>query len=253
MAYTSLPLTGRIAMITGASSGIGAATARRLAAQGAQVALAARRTDRLQNLADEIGESAVPFECDITRTGAVHDLAERVSTALGEPDVLVNNAAVMLPNPLADARIDEWQRMIALNVTALLEVTAAFLPHLSKAIERGRPADIVNVSSTGADVQVPSFAVYGSTKAAMSYLSRSLRVELAPQGLRITDIKPGGTDTELFQHGSHSGIRERLIGAAQQMRLLDPEDVADAISYAITRPAHVCLSQMTVMPLTQAQ
>lgn len=140
-----------------------------------------------------------------------------------------------------------------LNLVAVLRVTRALLPGLKAAAANGGPADIVNISSTGADIPVPAFAVYGATKAALSYLSRALRVELASTGLRVTDIKPGGVATELLGHATHPGIREQLATAAESGRLLKPDDVADTISYAVSRPPHICLSQLTVMPLSQPQ
>jgi NADP-dependent 3-hydroxy acid dehydrogenase YdfG len=239
------PLTGRTALVTGAASGIGAATAEHLAAAGAHVVLVARRADRLHALAEKIGAVAVPT--DITRPADLTALRDRA----GDVDLLVNNAAVMLPYPLAEGRAAEWQHMLGLNLAALLQVTRAFLPGLLTAAADGRVADIVNVSSTGADVPTPAFAVYGATKAAVSHLSAALRAELSSTGLRVTDIKPGGVDTELLHHATHPGIRARLAAAPRQMRLLDADDVADAITYAVTRPRHVCLSGLTVEPSTQ--
>ncbi|WP_264159545.1 SDR family oxidoreductase [Actinomadura rudentiformis] len=215
--------------------------------------MVARRADRLAALAGEIGERALAVPADLTQRGAVDKITEDVTARLGAVDLLVNNAAVMLPNPIADRRGEEWRHMLDLNLTALLGVTHALLPGLLATAARGGTADIVNLSSTGADAPVPAFAVYGATKAAVSYLSRALRAELAPTGVRITDVKPGGVVTELFDHATHSGIRERMITAARSGTLLNAEDVADAICYAVSRPAHVCLSQLTVMPLTQPQ
>ncbi|WP_133908896.1 SDR family oxidoreductase [Actinophytocola oryzae] len=250
---STAPLTGRVALVTGAASGIGAATARRLAADGACVALVARRADRLAALASEIGEQALAVPADLTRPDSIDRIAEDVTARLGAVDLLVNNAGVMLPNPIADRRGTEWQHMLDLNLIALLHVTRALLPGLLVAATEGRTADIVNLSSTGADAAVPAFAVYGATKAAVSYLSRALRAELAPTGVRITDVKPGGVATELFDHATHPDLREGMMTAARNGRLLNADDVADAICYAVSRPAHVCLSQLTVMPLAQPQ
>jgi NADP-dependent 3-hydroxy acid dehydrogenase YdfG len=238
-------LSGRTALVTGAASGIGAATAARLARAGARVALVARRADRLGPLAAEIGATAVP--ADITAPGAAAALRERV----GEVDLLVNNAAVMLPNPLLAGKDTEWRRMLELNLAALLEVTRAFLPGLVGAAEAGRAADVVNVSSTGAGAATPAFAVYGATKAAVSHLSAALRAELAATGLRVTDLRPGGTDTELLEHATHPGIRARMAVAAGSGTLLAADDVADAVLYAVTRPRHVCVTGLTVTPVGQ--
>ncbi len=248
---STAPLAGRQALITGAASGIGAATARRLAEDGARVVLVARRADRLKALADEIGDQAVAIPADLTDRHAVEALGDRVN--LKTVDLLVNNAAVMLPNPLTEGRDEEWRQMLDLNVSAVLHTTRTLLPSLQAAASAGRAADVVNVSSTGADVPVSAFAVYGATKAALSYLSRALRVELAATGLRVTDVKPGGVATELFEHTTHTGIRDRLASAVRSGKLLDPATVADAIAYAVSRPVGTCLSQLTVMPSAQPQ
>jgi NADP-dependent 3-hydroxy acid dehydrogenase YdfG len=239
---TTLPLAGRTALVTGASSGIGAATARHLAAVGAHVVLVARRAERLHALADEVGGAALPV--DITRPDGLANLADRA----GDVDLLVNNAAIMLPNPLSGGATSEWDQMLGLNLAALLHVTHACLPGLLRAAAAGTGADIVNVSSTGADTATPAFAVYGATKAAVSHLSAALRGELTASGVRVTDVKPGGVDTELLHHATNPEIRARLMAAPRSMRLLDADDVADAITYAVTRPAHVCLSSLTVVP-----
>jgi NADP-dependent 3-hydroxy acid dehydrogenase YdfG len=239
------PLTGRTALVTGAASGIGAATARRLAAAGAHVVVVARRAERLLPLAEEIGGTAVPT--DIT---SPDDLVALQGLA-GPVDLLVNNAAIMLPNPMTEARDAEWRQMLGLNLVALLEVTRVFLPGLLAAAAAGRTADVVNVSSTGADAATPAFAVYGATKAAVSHLSAALRAELSSTGVRVTDVKPGGVDTELLHHATHPGIRAQLAAAPRQMRLLDADDIADAITYAVTRPRHVCLAGLTVTPTSR--
>lgn len=252
MTIRATPLTDRVAVVTGAASGIGAATARTLIDHGARVVLVARRGDRLSALAEQLGCRAVAAPADITDPDAVDGVVAQANS-LGPVDLLVNNAGVMLANPLTERRDDEWQRMIGVNLTGILNLTRAFLPDLLSTAASGRAADIVNVSSTGADVRVPGFAVYGATKAAISYLSAALRAELAGSNLRITDIKPGGVRTELAEHTSHPRIREQLRTAHERMRLLGPGDVAEAIVYAVTRPPHVCLSQLTVMPVNQAQ
>lgn len=245
-------VTDRVAVVTGAASGIGAATARHLIDHGASVVLVARRVDRLVDLADRLGPRALAAPADVTDPDAVAGLVD-VAAALGTVDILVNNAGLMSANPLVDKREDEWRRMVEVNLTGTLNMTGAFLPQLLTAAASGRPADIVNVSSTGADYSVPGFAVYGATKAAISYLSAALRTELAARTLRVTDLKPGGVHTEVASHTSNPRIREQLATAHERMRLLDPDDVADAIVYAITRPAHVCVSQLSVLPVDQAR
>ncbi|MFI6223925.1 SDR family oxidoreductase [Nocardia salmonicida] len=237
--------------MTGAASGIGAATARRLAADGAHVALLARRTDRLAALAADIGSQALAVPADLTDFDAIGPLIDHVTDRLGTINLLVNNAAIMLPNSVTDQRVEEWQSMIDLNLAALLHITHATLPGLLDTATSGRIADIVNISSTGADTPVPAFAVYGATKAAISYFSRALRTELAATGIRITDIKPGGVSTELFDHATHPELRETMTAASNSGKLLHADDVADTISYTVTRPAHICLSQITVVPRAQ--
>ncbi|MGW3544768.1 SDR family oxidoreductase [Nocardia niigatensis] len=248
---TTNPLSGRVALVTGAASGIGAATARRLAADGARVALVARRTDRLRALADDIGDRALALPADLTQLDTIDPLIDETTDRLGTIDLLVNNAAIMLPNPVTDQRGKEWQRMIDLNLAALLHITRATLPGLLSAAVDGRAADVVNISSTGADAPVSAFAVYGATKAAVSYFSRALRTELAATGVRVTDIKPGGVATELFDHATHPQLRERMVAASNSGKLLYANDIADTISYVVTRPEHICLSQITVVPRTQ--
>ena len=170
-------LNGRTAVVTGAASGMGAATAELLAANGARVALLARRADRLAEITEKInanGGDAVAVPVDVTAPASVDNAAERVRRELGAVDLVVNSAGVMLANPIEDGRTDEWDRMIDTNLSGVLRTTRAFVPDLVAAAESGRSADLVNISSIGAHVNFPSFAVYGATKAAVVGLLTSL-------------------------------------------------------------------------------
>ncbi|WP_329121726.1 SDR family oxidoreductase [Streptomyces sp. NBC_01465] len=253
MSYTSL--AGRTAVITGAASGMGAATAVLLAAQGANVALLARRADRLDELAAKIeanGGRAIAVTADVTDADSVDAAVARVHDAFGPADLLVNSAGVMLPNPVDNGRVDEWQRMIDTNVTGALRMIRAFVPDLLAAAAEGRTADLVNISSIGAHVTFPNYAVYGATKAALTYLSESLRGELGPRDVRVTNIEPGLTDTELAGHIDNADLSGQLDGMFDAIGTLSSEEIADLIAYITSRPRHVNLRQVMVLPTRQA-
>ena len=245
----------RTAVVTGAASGMGAATARLLAANGARVALLARRTDRIEALAAEIaaaGGQALAVTADITDQDSVDAAAAAVHDAYGPADLVVNNAGVMLPNPLADGRIDAWTRMIDTHLTGALRVIRAFAADLTAAAADGRTADLVNVSSIGAHVVFPDYAVYGATKAALTQLSTALRAELGPRDVRVSAVEPGLTDTELGGHIDNPALREQLGGMFAAIPALTAEDVADLIAYTVSRPRHVNLRHQVVLPTRQA-
>jgi NADP-dependent 3-hydroxy acid dehydrogenase YdfG len=247
-ATTGRPLEGRIAVVTGAASGIGEATARRFASAGARVALIARRADRLDALAGELdGALAVP--ADVTDPAALDAAAALVSDRLGAADLVVLNAGVMLPSPVEELRIDEWRRMIDLNLVGVLESARAFLPAL---IEARGVADLMLVSSLGARVTFPGYAVYGATKAAVSYLASSWRAELAPHGVRVTAIEPGLTGSELAGHVTHAEKARELAGMFDEIPALEPADVADVLAYAAALPAHASLPTLPILPSRQA-
>lgn len=243
-------LAGRVAVITGASSGIGEATARALSAAGARVALLARRKAKLDTLAAAIrqtGGAADVHELDVTDRAAV----ERVAAAIGRVDIVVNNAGVMLPNPIEGKRFDQWQQQVDLNITGLLNVIGAFTPALVEAGRRG-PADLVNVSSIAGRNIFPYFAVYSGTKAFVSHLSITLRAELGGKGVRVSAIEPGIVGTELQNHVDFQGALDWIAGAKQQMEFLEPEDVASTIAFTVSAPKRVNLQQVTIMPTGQA-
>nr|BFD92037.1 SDR family NAD(P)-dependent oxidoreductase [Kitasatospora sp. Xyl93] len=253
MSYPSL--AARTAVVTGAASGMGAATARLLAASGARVALLARRTERLDALAAEIaatGGQALAVTADITDQASVDAAAKTVHGTYGQVDLVVNNAGVMLPNPLADGRIDEWTRMVDTNLTGALRIVRAFGSDLTAAAAEGRTADLVNVSSIASHVVFPDYAVYGATKAALTQLSAALRSEFGPRDVRVSAIEPGLTDTELGGHIDNPVLREQLGGMFDAIPALGAEDVADLIAYTVSRPRHVNLRHQVVLPTRQA-
>ncbi|MFD4532728.1 SDR family oxidoreductase [Kitasatospora sp. NPDC058397] len=253
MSYPAL--AARTAVVTGAASGMGAATARLLAAHGARVALLARRTDRLDTLAAELtatGGQALAVTADITDQASVDAAAKAVHDAYGRVDLVVNSAGVMLPNPLADGRTDEWTRMVDTNLTGALRIIRAFADDLTAAAADGRAADLVNVSSIASRVVFPNYAVYSATKAALTQLSAALRSELSPRDVRVSSIEPGLTDTELGGHIDNPALREQLGGMFAAIPALTADDLADLIAYTVSRPRHVNLSHTVVVPTRQA-
>jgi len=248
-------LTDTVALVTGASSGIGEATARTLAAGGAAVALLARRGDRLATLADALradGASALVLEADITDQQQARQAVERTVDEFGRLDTVVNNAGLMLTGPVTDAPEDEWRRMLAINVEGLLHVTRAALPHLIRAAQDPprQVADLVTISSTAGRVARPGTAVYSLTKFGVTAFSESLRQELQPARVRVSVVEPGTVDTELTSH-LREGVRERTAEQIQGMQPLRPQDIADAVSYIITRDRRVAVNEMLIRAAEQ--
>ncbi len=248
-------LDGTVALVTGASSGIGEATAHRLAADGAAVAVLARRKDRLEELAGRIrsdGGTALVIEADVTVQAQAIAAVEQTVAELGRLDIVVNNAGVMLLGPVEDAPTEEWDRMVSLNVQGLLYVSHAALPHLLKAAgEKPREvADLVTISSVaGRTVRVGS-AVYNLTKWGVNALSDSLRQEVADRRVRVGIIEPGAVATELRSH-----LRPEVL-QAQQARFagvepLHAEDIAEAIAFMVTRDRRVAVNEILVRPTQQ--
>ncbi|MEU2502346.1 MULTISPECIES: SDR family NAD(P)-dependent oxidoreductase [Streptomyces] len=250
-------LTGTVALVTGASSGIGADTARQLAEQGATVALVARRKDRLQALADEIAEvggTALAVEADITDRDQAEAAVRQTVERFGRLDILVNNAGLMLLGPVVGADPQEWERMIAVNVQGLLHTTHAALPHLLKAAEEGprRVADIVNISSIAGRQAWANYGVYNLTKFGVNGFTESLRQELAGRHVRVGVLEPGAVDTELGSHNNDTIHAEILDPFNEQHERLVPADIADGITYMVTRPRHTAIAELWVMPTDQA-
>jgi NADP-dependent 3-hydroxy acid dehydrogenase YdfG len=244
-------LENAVAMVTGASSGIGAAAAKLLAAEGAQVSLVARRRDRLAELAAELdGGGSLVIEADVTREPEAAAAVDRTVGELGRLDILVNNAGVMLLGPAADAPLSEWQRMVELNVLGLLYCAHAALPHLIRAAETGPRgvSDMVNISSVAGRVARNGNGVYSLTKHGVGAFSESLRQELAARHVRVALVEPGATATELVSH-NRPEVRAGLGSQIGQM--MQAEDIADAIGYIVTRPAHVAVNELLLRPTEQ--
>lgn len=244
------PLDGTVALVTGASSGIGAATARRLAREGASLALVARRGDRLDEVATEIdvvGGTAHVVVADISDTDQAEAAVQLVYERFGRLDTLVNNAGIMLLGPAATSKTHDWDRMIALNIGALVHVTHAALPHLIAAAEsspRG-VADIVNVSSTAGRVARPGSSVYNLTKFGLNGFTESLRQELLGQKVRVSVVEPGTVDTELTNH-LDDAVRDAAKRQIEGIEALRSDDIADAISYLVTRPRRVAINEILI-------
>ncbi len=243
-------LSGTVALITGASSGIGAATAARLAGEGAAVALVARRRDRLEVVAEQItadGGQALVVDADITDRDQAAAAIERVVATLGRLDTVINNAGLMLVGPVADAPPDEWEQMLAVNVQGLLYVSRAALPHLVRAAENAprNVADLVNISSTAGRVARPGTAVYNLTKFGLTGFTEALRQELMPHRVRVSVVEPGTVDTELSSH-IRDGIREAIATQTAQIEMLRPQDIADAVAYIVTRDRRVAVNELLV-------
>ncbi len=246
-----MKLLGKTAWITGASSGIGQATARLLAGEGADLVISARRDDRLQQLADEIrplGRKVTVATADVSDRQAMQAAGELISS-LGGVDILINNAGTMPISPIINGRLDEWEQMIDTNIKGVLYAIHAVYPGMA---ER-KQGHIVNISSVAARLTYPSAGVYAGTKHAVRAISDTLRKEAIRYGVRVTDIQPGSVDTELPDSIVHDKIRAAVKENmyAEGMPNLQPEDIANAILYALTQPAHVDVSELLIRPLVQ--
>jgi NADP-dependent 3-hydroxy acid dehydrogenase YdfG len=247
-------LTDTVALITGASSGIGEATALALAAEGATVAIAARRRDRLEALAKRIGDQSrvLVLETDVTDRDQARAMVERTVAEYGRLDTVVNNAGVMLLGPILDAPLEEWEQMVHLNVLGLLYTTHAALPHLLRAAE-GEPrrvADIVNVSSVAGRVARLGSGVYNASKFAVGAFSESLRQEVTKRHVRVSLIEPGAVATELASHNRPEIIKNIQATFGDIVRL-EAEDIAEAILFTVTRPSHVTVNEVLIRPTEQ--
>jgi NADP-dependent 3-hydroxy acid dehydrogenase YdfG len=244
-------LEGRKALITGASSGIGAATAEAMVAEGAAVALGARRKDRLDDLASRIdagGAQTVAIEADIADEAQAKSLVETAHAELGGLDTLINNAGVMLLGPLQGADPAEWRKMIEVNCLGLLYCTHYALP----LIRDGGGGDVVNVSSVAGRVAALGAAVYNMTKWGVVGFSEALRQEGAHIGVRVTCVEPGIVDTELQGHNKNPVVVEQIEKMREATgKVLEAADIADAVVYAISRPKHVSVNEMLVRPSGQ--
>jgi NADP-dependent 3-hydroxy acid dehydrogenase YdfG len=244
-------LDGKIVIVTGASSGIGEATARLLSSEGAKVALVARRKDRIDNLEKELkatGGEALAIEADITDKKKCADVIKNVMGKWGKIDILVNNAGVMLLGPALDAPIKEWEQMIQVNVLGLLYMTHAALP----VIKQNKNGHIVNISSVAGRTTRSGSAVYNATKWGVVAFTDALRQELAEQktGVRTTLIEPGYVKTELQSHNSPK-IQKELKERFKDAKGLEAEDIANGIYYAVSQPNHVSVNEILIRPTAQ--
>lgn len=246
------PLSGAVALVTGASSGIGAATALELSRLGASVALVARRTDRIEELAGQLDGDALAITSDISDRAGAEAAVQETVTSFGRLDILINNAGLMLIGPATAAPIDEWERMVQLNVLGLMYCTKAAMPHLLAAADdplRG-VGDIVNISSVAGRKAQPGSAVYAATKFAVGAFSDGIRQELAGKKVRVSLVEPGLTDTELADH-IRPEVLEPMRPVIAAMPKMQSEDVAAAIAFSVTRPAHVAISELLIRPTAQ--
>jgi NADP-dependent 3-hydroxy acid dehydrogenase YdfG len=236
--------TGRVAVITGASSGIGEATVRALAADGYRVALLARRADRIQVLADELGGGAIAIEADVTDRESVAAAADRVQQELGGADILVNNAGVMLTAPFSSDQREEHRRMVETNLLGAMSATEVFLDQL-----HDRGGDLVNISSVAGRTARPGNAGYAATKWGINGWSESLRQELQPD-IRVIVIEPGAVATELTDHITHAATKEATEEFVHDLAI-PPEDIAEVIAFAVSRPRRMTLNEILVRPTAQ--
>ena len=242
-------IAGKVVVITGASSGIGESTARLLAGSGAKVVLGARRTDRIDALVKDItakGGAALGFQADVTKRSEVEALVQGAIHEYGRIDVIVNNAGIMPIAPMAALKVEEWDRMIDVNIKGLLFGVAAVLPIMQKQ----KQGHIINMSSVGGfKVWAPGGTVYSATKFAVRAITEGLRMEHKADNIRCTIISPGAVATELPEGSSEEDTRKNL---REFYKIAVPADsVARAIAYAIEQPAEVDVNEIVIRPTKQ--
>ena len=243
-------LDGKVALVTGASSGIGEATALALAEEGAAVAISARRADRLEDLAKRIeakGGKVKVIVADVALEDQAQEMVVAANAAFGRLDILVNNAGVMLLGPVANADTEDWRRMIQTNVLGLMYATHAALP-LMRAQGQGH---IVNISSVAGRTARAGAGVYNASKWGVGAFSESLRQEVYKDKIRVTIIEPGAVATELTQHITHPDSKKQIEQFVQAMTPLESEDIAAAILYAVTQPPRVNVNEILIRPTDQ--
>jgi NADP-dependent 3-hydroxy acid dehydrogenase YdfG len=248
-------LVGTVALVTGASSGIGEATALALAEHGASVAIAARRVDRLQTLASRIRESggtALVLESDVGDERQAREAVQRTVSELGRLDTLINNAGVMLLGPAVGAPLAEWDTMLHVNLAGLLYCAHAALPHLLSAADDGprNVADMVNISSVAGRVARSGSAVYNLTKHGVGAFSEALRQEVTGRHVRISIVEPGAVATELSSH-NRPEIRDQISQRFGTVERMQATDISDLIGYIVTRPWRVAINEVLIRPTEQ--
>lgn len=243
-------LKGKVAIVTGASSGIGEATAVALAAAGAQVVLAARRIEPLNLVAERIlasGGQAIPVVTDVADEEQVRNMVLKAHAKWGHVDILVNNAGVMLIGLIDGADTEDWRRMVSINVLGLMYVTHAVLP-LMKSQNGGH---IVNISSVAGRTARAGFGVYNATKWGVCAFSEALRQEVCKENIRVTVIEPGAVATELGEHITDIAAKKRFKSWAESFTQLESQDIAAAILYAVTQRPNVNVNEILLRPIAQ--
>ena len=248
-------LDGTVSLITGASSGIGEATAVGLSALGSAVALVARRRERLEELAarlDDGGGRTLVIEADVSQREQAASAVQRTAEELGRLDTLVNNAGVMLLGPIQNAPLQEWEQMLEVNLAGLLYCAHAALPHLVSAVDDGprKVADLINISSVAGRVARLGSGVYNLTKHGVGAFSESLRQEVTRRHVRVSLVEPGAVETELASH-NRPEIRDQIVERFGDIERLQAPDIADAIAYIVTRPRHVAVNEILIRPTEQ--
>jgi NADP-dependent 3-hydroxy acid dehydrogenase YdfG len=247
-------LLGTVALVTGATSGIGRAVAESLAARGASVVAVGRRTDRLAGLVEALGtDRCHAVTADLIQQPEAAAAVDAAIERFGRLDVVVNNAGVMLNGPSLDARLDEWDAMVDLNIKGLMYVTKAALPHLLAAVGSGTRgvADLVNISSIAGRFPNRNVAVYNGTKFGVTAMSESWRQEFSPHSLRVSVVEPGAVVTELFEH-QQAPVQEHYERLFAGVEKLHPSDIADVVSYIVCAPRRVAVAEVLVRPTDQA-
>ncbi|MDH6212865.1 SDR family NAD(P)-dependent oxidoreductase [Streptomyces pseudovenezuelae] len=239
-------LEGKVVLVTGASSGIGQATAVALSKAGARVAVAARRADRLRSLAQDAPGEMLVLQLDVADPESVRDAVAATVERFGALDILVNNAGVMLSGPILGADTEEWTRMVDTNLLGSMYAVHAALPHLLR-----RKGAVVQVSSTSGRMATAASGVYAATKFGITAFSEALRQEVTAQGVRVIVVEPGFVATELTSHITDPSIQAMAKNLAESMRTLRPEDIADAVLYAVTQPEHVAVNEILIRPTDQ--
>ncbi|MEU4657774.1 SDR family NAD(P)-dependent oxidoreductase [Streptomyces sp. NPDC023723] len=244
----SMPLDTKVALVTGASSGIGRATALALSKAGARVAVGGRRTDRLASLAAQAPGEVLVLEMDVNDPRSVQDAVTATVARFGALDIVVNNAGVMLSGAILGADTTEWTRMVETNLLGSMYTVHSALPHLLAA-----KGAVVQISSTSGRVSSAASGAYAATKFGITAFSEALRQEVTEQGVRVVVIEPGFVSTELTSHITDPVMQVAAKNMAESMRTLDPEDIAAAVLYAVTQPDHVAINEILVRPTDQTR